>query len=149
MTQNGTANYIPDGYTQTAYFREVPGVYSETRVTFRPLGIIQQSQIDRELQDTADDWGKRQWIAARWITHQVISWSIKKPGGDSVDHRDINEVLRLRPALFTRIWNVLNNQDGGDVDPKASAYENHTRAQREQAVAMSDKHTVQEVVEGN
>jgi hypothetical protein len=145
---NGAANYIPDGYTQSAYFREVPGIHTDVRVRFRPLLITQQAQIDREIKEA--DFEKRQWIAARWITQQVVNWDIEKKPGEIVSHSDINEVLRLRPLLFNRIWDAINSQDGGDVDPKASAYENHMRAQREQAVASAGaEKTPQEVLEGN
>lgn len=148
MTGNGTINWIPDGYTQAVYFRELPGVHGDFRMRFRPLLIMQQAEIDRELQNA--DYEKRQWIAARWISSQVVDWSLKKPGGETVSTTDVNDILRIRSTLFNRMWNAINNQDGGDVDPDASEFENYSRSQREQAVASAEKkQTVQEVMEGN
>jgi hypothetical protein len=145
----GTTNYIPDGYTLPVYFKEIPGVHGEFRGRFRPLILIQQGQVQRELSTCDEDWEKRQWVAARWITQQLVDWDIKKPNGQSVDHKDVNEVMRLRPTLFNRLWNVINNQDGGDIDPQLSAYDTFSRAAREQAVANQSGQTVEQVLEGN
>ena len=147
---NGTVNYIPDGYTLPVYFRELPGVYGEFRGRARPLVITQQGQIQREMQLAEEDWEKRQWVAARWISHQLVDWNIKTPTGEQVDHRDVNQVLRLRPALFNRLWAFINNNDGGDIDPDAAPFETYSRACREQAVATSPPGTpVERVLEGN
>jgi len=149
-SNNGTASFIPDGYTQNVYFRELSGIHGEFRGRCRPLIMIQQGQVQRELQLAEDDWEKRQWIAARWITQQFVDWNVKQPGGQPVDHKDINQVIRLRPALFNRLWAVLNNQDGGDVDPQQTPYEAFARAQREQAVAATGpSKSVEQVLEGN
>jgi hypothetical protein len=96
-----------------------------------------QALVNKEMDQAGQDWQKRQWIAAKWIKQQIVSWDIKKPNGEMVSHSDINEILPLRPLLFTRIWNVVNGNDGGDIDPSASDYDLHTASEREMAVAVS------------
>lgn len=135
-----TASYIPDGYTQSVYFREEPGIYGETRCTYRPLTITEQGNVQRELsQHPSDaDWDKRQWIAARWLVQKIVSWTIAKPTGEPVNHREVSEVMRLRPPLFNRLWNCLNSLDGGDPDPEQDEYERHKQSVAAQAVAMGN-----------
>ena len=149
VTSNGqgTINYIPDGYTLPVYFKEIPGVHGEFRGRYRPLILLQQGQVQRELALCDDDWEKRQWVAARWISQQLVDWSVKRPDGERVEHKDINQIMRLRPSLFNRLWNVINNQDGGDIDPQQSAYD--SRSAREQALAIEPKKPAEQVLEGN
>lgn len=131
MPNNGqTASYIPDGYTEDVYFREFKGVHDEFRATYRPLSINQHSAVNRDLDQAGDNWERRNMVAARWISQLVISWNLKNPvTKEDVDHRNVAEVGHMRPAIFTRLWNVINNTDGGDVDPMASDFEMQRRAE--------------------
>lgn len=144
-----TDNWIPDGYMQDVFFQEFPGIHGKARITIRPLAITQQGQVQRELANAESDWDRRQWIAAKWMTQQIVKWDIKKPDGTFVNHQDVSEVMKLRPALFNRLWNVLNNSDGGDIDPDETPYDMHKRAQNELAVAASGGAGVTETLEKN
>jgi hypothetical protein len=149
MSDNGVASWIPDGYTESVYFESVEKLYGAIRFTYRPILITTLARINREMNEAGDDDAKRQYIAAKWMTQRLVSWDLKKPNGEAVDMRNIEDVLKVRPALFTRLWNCIGlGIDGGDIDPKWRAQELHERAQREMAVTMSGKEG-HEVDEGN
>jgi hypothetical protein len=139
MSDNGqpTANYIPDGYTQAVYFAPLPGIYKEFRATYRPLTVATAAKLGRELNNCGEDVEQRQWVAARWMSQQTVSWDIKKNNGELVNHKDVNECMRIGLSLFNRYWNVINNVDGGDPDPEVSQYERQKQAMTDQATAMS------------
>lgn len=144
---NGVCCYIPDGYTQEAFIRGDETLFPDVRLTYRPVLVLQQAQINQEMA-AANDIEKAQWIAARWMVQQIVTWDIKKPDGSAVNHNDQKEVLHLRPALFARLWDIINGTDGGDVDRTASASAMHSRAQREQAMATRGL-SGEEIDEGN
>lgn len=138
MDQNGSpAAWIPDGYTQTAYLAELPNMYPSVRFQFRPMLVMNQAIVNKELDMAGEDWQKRQTIAAKWIKQQVVNWDIKKPTGEDVDHNNVSEIIRLRPLLFQRIWNIVNGNDGGDLDESMADYDLHLRTERELACALT------------
>jgi len=148
-SSNGqTASYIPDGYTEDVYFAEFRRVHGEFRATYRPLSINQHSAVNRDLEQAGDNWERRNWVAARWIAKQVVSWNLTKPNGTAVDHTNVDEVMHMRPAIFTRLWNVINNTDGGDLDPREGEFERQRRAETENVVDISEE-TKQEALEKN
>lgn len=150
MANNGdVTGWIPDGYTRSFFIRGVPGLYPDTRGSLRPLVVIKQAEINREMRQAGEDLKKQQWIAAKWIAQQVVDWDIKKSAdGDLVSTEDVSEILKLQPELFQRIWGIVNGVDGGDVDENATAYEMRIAAKREVAIAATGMDPT-ELDEGN
>jgi len=150
-SSNGSAaaSWIPDGYTEQVYVEDVPHLYGAIRLSYRPVLITILARINREMTEVGDDTEKRQYIAAKWMSQRLVSWDLKKPDGSLVDHRNVEELLHIRPALFTRLWNIIGlGLDGGDIDPRWRARELHERSQRELAASMSGK-SRDETDEGN
>ena len=115
--KNGSA-YIPDGYTRAVYLREHPEqLYPSCRITFRPILIQKQAGILRQINEANPDPDRQQWIAANWIAKQVVEWDLKKPDGSKIE-LNTDEILRIHPALFIRIWSVILGDRGGDQDPE-------------------------------
>lgn len=139
MQNNGEpVSYIDDGYTQHAYVAPIHNLHPEARFSFRPVPILMQARINKQLVEAGEDAEKREWIAAQWISQQMVQWDIKKPDGDLINHRQIAEVLKVRPILFIRIWRIVSGDDGGDIDPKATSFDMHVKSERDKAVAMCD-----------
>lgn len=146
---NGFASWIPDGYTEAVYFEDVPRLYGEMRFTYRPILITRLAKINREMNEVGDDDEKRQYIAAKWMSQRLVSWDLKKPDGSPVDHRDIEQLLHIRPALFNRLWNVIGlGIDGGDLDPNHRSRDFYEQAQDELAVSEAGE-TKQEALAKN
>lgn len=117
MSESNGSAYIPDGYTRAVYLREHPEkLYPACRITFRPILIQKQAGILRQINNANEDPDRQQSIAASWIGRQVVEWNLKKPDGSKIALEQ-DEILRIHPALFIRVWSVILGDRGGDEDP--------------------------------
>lgn len=103
-------NTIPsDGYTEPGYVAERPGLHGELRFVFRPMLVEDQSKIMRALEKASNDgWAVK---AARVVADRVREWSLTEP-------IKAEQVLRLKPALFSRLYGIVLGTDASDIDPQ-------------------------------
>lgn len=107
-------SYIPDGYTESAYIRAVPRLYNELRFEFRPLLVDQRNIIADAAQKAPPDKADR--ILAAAVAKRLVSWSLVDSQGNGVPIGEAN-VLRLKPALFSRVYFIVAGTDASDDDP--------------------------------
>jgi hypothetical protein len=112
-------NYIPEGYVEKAFLRGVPGLYADFRIEYRPVLPQNRTVIVRAVGRLPDD--QQDPAAAKAVAKQLVSWdlaNIGKPVSITVEN-----VLRLRPALFQRLFNVVLGMEAPDIDPQAPVVE--------------------------
>lgn len=108
-------NYIPDGYTETGYIAEVPRIHGEVRFTFRPMLNEERAIVyGRRAKELSPRELEQQFAAE--IVARVNEWSLVQDDGSPLAITREN-VLRLKPMLFQRLFQIVAGSDASDVDP--------------------------------
>lgn len=117
--------YIEDGYTQKGYIAAVPGLFDALRFEFRPLVATDQSaHAKEEKKFSGPAWAR---FAADFMAKRIVSWDAKKQDESPVPLRG-PEVAKIQPALFGRLYGILNGTDASDLDPDWSQAEKEETA---------------------
>lgn len=107
--------YIPDGYTEKAFIKGVPGLYQAVRFEYRPLlpdavrakthswNLISATEASKRINET--------------IHKQVVSWDLEHD--DKALPVESKVVCRLKFNLLDRMFNIITQFDVGDEDPNA------------------------------
>lgn len=105
---------IRDGFTQTGYIRENPGLHGELRFSYRPMlpEAVDDIEAHRRVKKGSDD--TKLVIAA--ISERLVS--LQQDDGTDLEATAEN-VRRLRYSLLYRVYNIIAGIEATDVDPKA------------------------------
>lgn len=109
--------YIEDGYTEDGFVRRRPGMWDEDlRFLYRPMTVIQQKKLMREVskkrEDDVDGQLKLQALA---VCKQIIEWEYKRPDGRSVEV-SVDSLLKMKPMLFAAVCSIVGGFEPSDVD---------------------------------
>jgi hypothetical protein len=116
-------NYIPDGYTESGYIKAATGLYGEFRFKYRPM-------LQEEKDAILEAVEKKGAIAKTLLLAQSLQARITE--WDLTDNRSatpkpvliqVDNVRRLRPALFNRLFWIVAGIEASDPDPKAAPAE--------------------------
>lgn len=110
----GFSAWVDDGYNETRTISEIPGIHPAATITFRvmtreDLAAFMQ-KIDKGL-ETAVASEVANELAAR-----ITKWDVTK--GDearTLVEPTAKNLLRLRPAFFKRLENIVFGWDPGDA----------------------------------
>lgn len=106
-------DYIPDGYTEEGYIREVPGLHGPVRFTFRPMLVVQRAGLfGQRTLSLPDELQDRR--CADVLCAQLVSWSVTDSEGRPLAVTAEN-ILRLKPALFQRILAIVSGVEPSDI----------------------------------
>lgn len=129
------SNYIPDdGYTEKGYVKTDPGLHDQFRFTFRPMLVEEQTKMF-EASDKIDPVaynGK----AAEVMADKLVTWNLVDKTATPVAIKPEN-ILRLKPRLFTRVYGIILGTQSTDIDPEWSGDERAEKAQQQYASALS------------
>lgn len=107
-------DYIPDGYTQRGFIKAQPGLHGDFRFEFRPMTVEDRAVVfEKKLLERPQEEQDR--MAAKAMTSRITSWGLVNADGGSVKVSTEN-LLRLKPALFRRLFDMVAGFDGGDPD---------------------------------
>jgi len=107
--------WIPDdGYTESGYVEAKPGLHGEFRFTYRPLLTETRSRLLRSFDNLKAE--EQDLIVAKTLAERVASWSLTKQSGEAVPVA-VDNVRRLKPAIFFRLWSVVLGTEPSDLDP--------------------------------
>jgi hypothetical protein len=140
---NNFANYIPDdGYTEPGYIAPVAALHSGLRFHFRPLLVAQQSAWDKATSELkGDQWYRK---SAETMAGRLKDWDLidvkDAAGGTLAITRD--NILRLKPSLFTRLHGILWGSMASDEDPQWG------EAEKDDATNLASDSSVSEVSPG-
>ena len=109
------SNLIPDdGYTEPGFVAARPGLHGELQFTFRPLLIQDQAKWVKGADSMqAAVWNQQ---CARLMAERIKSWSLCTKDGSCVPINAAS-ILRLKPALFSRLYGILLGTEPSDIDP--------------------------------
>lgn len=106
--------FITDGYTESKYIAEVPGLHPEVRFVYRPALPERRAVVIREAQ-RAKDPSMSERIIGKAILEHLESWSFK-------EEITGKRIMQLKPALFHRFTSIIvYGSDPGDKDPVGEA----------------------------
>lgn len=100
--------HIDDGYSRKAYIAPRRGLHDAVRFEYRPLVVKQKARHLQEMRTLGLE--DQQVKAAEVLNKQIVSWSIPLQRKESI-------IINLTPTLFDRMWEIVNGNDGGDMDP--------------------------------
>lgn len=125
-----------DGYEEKFYIAATPKIHDAVRGRRRPMTIDERSEfLQLAGQQTIV---QQQRAAAAWMAKQIIDWNVP------IKPKDIEKSYNRLPfPLFSRLWNIVLGNDGGDDDPEDSKKQSlqlaETKAEAEAAgVAPQD-----------
>lgn len=109
-------DYIPDGYTEQAYIAELPRIHGEVRFTFRPMLTEERAIVFGRKSKELDPRKFEQQCAAE-LAARINHWSLANGSADQPLPINRETLLKLKPALFQRLVNIVAGLDASDVDP--------------------------------
>ncbi len=114
-------NFIPnDGYTEKVYLKGIPRLTSDVRIEVRPMLVEERSVYSRAASSLGP--AETNQKAAGVIRERLVSWDLKDAKGQPVPITHEN-ILRLKPALFERLFSIIAGLDAGDEDPEKPSEE--------------------------
>lgn len=133
-------NYIPDdGYTELGYIAARPGLHGMLRFKFRPVCVSDQSQwVKGNDSLSGPAWSKK---CATLMAARIVSWSETITDANGIESaRPVTPaaILRLKPALFTRLYGILLGTDPSDLDPDWSDTERDEQSDYQVAACEGD-----------
>ncbi len=111
-----TTFIIEDGYTEAGYIKKAEGLYPELRFRYRPMLHAERDAIASQIGTKPAEQFTAILVAA--AKHRIVSWDAMHMGAP-LEITDEN-IRRLRPSLFDRLYNIISGQQASDPDPLAS-----------------------------
>lgn len=119
--QQPLLDYIPDddGYTLPAYIAPLQMLHNAVRFTYRPVDILERAIFVEVNRKGSEKLVNEKFAEA--MAKKLTEWDIQQRTKDGTLLPlpiTKNNILRLKPALWVRMLNiVLWGVDGGDLDP--------------------------------
>lgn len=112
-------DFIPDGYTESAYIKSEDRVHGEFRFTYRPMLVEERTILYSKAMEHLSDEAQLKKRAAA-VVARIQSWSLLDAKGQAAPIK-VETYLRLKAPLFWRVLNIVVGADAGDLDPEAEA----------------------------
>lgn len=109
--------HIPDdGYTEKGYIAKRPGLHGPVRFTFRPASILEHGQVTSK---EATELGAEEYNrnSAEFVVAKLQEWSLLN-GEQKALAIDFENVWKLKPAVFNRMFGIIAGWDPSDIDPE-------------------------------
>lgn len=112
-------NLIRDGFTEPAYLAAVPRMHAEIRFEFRPM-LYREREFFREKIAAGGQTQVNAMAAA--IAAHVVHWDVLGEGGKAAAIT-VDNVSRLRPIAFAKMYDVIAGYLPSDIPPEANGPE--------------------------
>lgn len=103
--------FIDDGYSESGFIAEEPGLYPAVTFTFRPMLPTEYGQFLGRLAN--DNEEKARHEMARWISTKLVEWDLRDSRGNTVEITPQN-VVRIKEPLLVRLWRIVSCRDASD-----------------------------------
>lgn len=108
--------FIEDGYTRRAFIASVKGQHGELEVTYRPMLAEERDNLFSSLERKQPREQVR--TIAGVLAAQVTWWSAQ--GKEGMVPISAENVRRLQPSLFNKLYNLVNGSRPTDAFPDGS-----------------------------
>jgi hypothetical protein len=111
--------YVPhDGYTERGYIAESKRLHPALRFEFRPVLNADRATYIQAMEELKAPQLKQ--AEAALLARHLVSWNLGDPAGKPVAISEAT-LVRLKPRLFNRLFQVVMGEEVGDDDPQAPA----------------------------
>lgn len=101
--------FIDDGYNVERFVRGKARLYPDVRLTVRVMQQSERSQWAAELARASEE--EQSGVTSRWMADRIVKWSL--PAKATAEN-----VGRLVPALYDRLFSLVWGETGGDPLPE-------------------------------
>lgn len=115
------SNFIPDGYTTTGYIAERPGVYFESRFSYRPVLHGERNKITADI-GSAKDSNTGSMVIYTVLERQLVDWDQVDRNNKPLKPTKTN-IARMAPEFIERLFNVVCGFGPSDIDPAKKTVE--------------------------
>lgn len=116
--------FISDGYTQDGYIAAERGLYEDFNFEFRPMTRTEIAILSKDILKESNPQ-QQEFIAAKTVRKHIMSWDLKDER-DEIVSLNTENIRRMHPMLFSRVYQILQGNDVGDVKPNDSDSQNST-----------------------
>lgn len=109
------SNFIPDGYTISAYIAERPGLYQESRFTYRPVLHGERARIVAAMSNAKEPKDASR-VIYQTIEKQIVSWDQVDRANEPLKATAVN-IARMAPEFVERLFNVICGYQASNDDP--------------------------------
>jgi hypothetical protein len=111
---------IRDGYNERGYIAEVPRLHPAVRFEFRPMTLAERGLYIKAIGTLKKDNELRTYMAGCIKEHLTGQppWDLRNDKGEIVP-LTVDELLRLKPRLFDRLFMIVSGEEAPDADPEA------------------------------
>jgi hypothetical protein len=138
-------------YTEPGFIAAEPGLFDDPlRFTFSPL-IPEERGEHLDKVDAVTGTAKKQQVYAALMAERIKTWALVDGHGDAVELRPAN-ILRLKPALFSRLYAIVLGVQASDLDPQWEPEKKQATTEDEYESALSGEpvcNVAQESLEKN
>lgn len=142
------SNFIPEAFVEQGYIEpkgDEVGLFLPCRFTYLPMLVEERLKLTGAYKTMGADDAQR--FEADVLAKKLKSWDIVKPDNSPVEIKPVN-LLRLRPALLTRLSNVICGYSASDTDPNWADEAKVEHAKVKYESALSDSvHETRETME--
>jgi len=122
--------FYESDYEETVVLPETEDM-PEIKVVFRPLNMLQTSQLTDEV-IRGESVAGAAMATMEMLTRHIISWNIEKPNGQLVNHKDVKELQLLDPGVVNKISRLIRKDKSSPVDDIKAVRQELKNLSREQ-----------------
>jgi hypothetical protein len=109
--------YLEDGYTETGFLAGLPRLHPAVNFEYRPMLVTELAQYSARTAHCSEEAVRRE--VARWLSIKILEWDVTDVRGQVVPIQSssadpLENILRLRPAVFTRLWKIVSGDSPSD-----------------------------------
>lgn len=108
---------IPDGYTESGVIQERPRIHPAVKIKWRPMLIETYCLYERAVEEHRG-YDLRLILAKEVICKHLVQWDLKGADG-RIPEITVDNVLRLKPALFNALTRIISGEEAALPDPKS------------------------------
>jgi hypothetical protein len=120
VAANWESCFIPDdGYTEPGFIQAIPGLHGDLRFTYRPMLVEVNAEVGEAFKSLSSADCERK--AAAVLADHLKTWDVVHPKTKAPVPVTPANLLRMKSAVFSRLWGIVRGLDPTDIDPKWTA----------------------------
>lgn len=113
-------SYIADGYTESGYIAEKPGIYEAVHFKYRRMLHGALARVRDKMNQGNLDGAKAVYPE---LAEHLKEWDVKEYDKDGKEvgtlKLGVKEVARLAPQLVEKLFNIIAGYQASDVEPSS------------------------------
>lgn len=136
------SGYISDGYTERAFIAGIPRLHPPVHLTYRPF--LQEERHRLLTENGKLPPAKASLNTANVLAKKIQSWDLADAKGEPVKV-DAEAIRRLKPALLSRLVEIVMGLEPSDEDPDAGMPDDISAGLADELAAMETGKAIADV----